>query len=1026
MTTGSSTQDRPRPIFGGRRGPLVPTLIIVGALVAGFIFFSGIYADILWFDQLGYLDVFVKQNVTQAAIFIVAALIMGATVYASLRIAYGARPIYAPDADGQDNLSRYQETIEPVRRLAMIGIPALLGLFAGTAASSQWQQVLLFFNQVPYGESDPEFGLDYTFYMFSLPFLGFLIGFLISVVLVAGIAGILTHYLYGGIRLEEKGIFTSTAARIHIAVAAAAFLVLQAVNYWLDRYSTLTSQDGNWAGALFTDVHAVIPTKAILAVAAVIVAALFVVAAVTNKWRLPLVGTAMLIITAVLASGVYPWVIQRFQVEPSEQTLEEPYIERNIQLTREAYGLSDITVDNYDASTNVEQGALENDQATMDNIRLLDPNLVSAAFGQLQQFRPYYQFPNILNVDRYEVDGETQNAIVAVRGLDDGNIQGWINRHAVYTHGYGVVAASASEVANDGEPQFLESGIPSQGVLGDYQPRIYFGEFSPDYSVVGAPEGAPPMELDRPETGGAEGESKTTFSGDGGPSVGNFFNRLVYAIQFQSTDLLLSDAVNEESQILYDRDPKQRVETVAPYLTVDSNIYPAVVDGRVKWIVEGYTTNQNFPYAEQQQLESATTDSLTGAGAAQQALPPEPVNYIRNSVKATVDAYNGSVDLYAWDPEDPVLQAWQKIFPEAIQPLSEVSGDLMSHFRYPEDMFKVQRELLGRYHVTDPVDFYRANEEWSVPDDPTETDNNNTPGQDESSVPIPPYYLSLAMPDQESPSFQLTTPFIPAASSQGGEARNVLYGYLAANSDAGSQAGEKAESYGDLRLLELPTDRVVSGPGQAQNLFNSDPEVSQALNLLRRGASEVLNGNLLTLPVGGGILYVQPVYVQSSGDSSYPTLQRVLVSFGEEIGFAPTLDEALDGLFEGDSGVEAEGSDQADSGGDAGEEPSQQPGGGDSSAQAALQDALQRANAAIQQGQAALSEGDFAAYGEAQAALNAALQDAIEAENQISSGAEGGNADGGGNNNGEQGGQGSGGNNGGGNASPSPEPTESS
>lgn len=981
MTSGPSTQDRPRPIFGNRRGPLIPTLIVVGALVVGFLFFAGIYADVLWFDQLGYLDVFVKQNVTQAAIFVVAAVIMGATVYASLRIAYGARPIYAPDTEIQDNLSRYQETIEPVRKLAMIGIPVLLGVFAGTAASSQWQQVLLFFNQVPYGATDPEFGLDYTFYMITLPFLGFLVGFMISVVLVAGIAGLLTHYLYGGIRLEEKGIFTSTAARVHIAVAAAAFLILQAVNYWLDRYSTLVSQDGNWAGAMYTDVNAVIPTKSILAVAALIVAVLFVAAAITNKWRLPIVGTAMLIITAILASGVYPWVIQRFQVEPSEQTLEEPYIARNIELTREAYGLDAIEVTDYDASTDVEAGALEDDEKTTDNIRLLDPNLVSAAFGQLQQFRPYYQFPSILNVDRYEIDGATENVVVAVRGLDTGNIDSWINQHAVYTHGYGLVAASASEVAADGEPQFLEAGIPSQGVLGDYQPRVYFGEFSPEYSVVGAPEDAPPMELDRPETGGAEREAKTTFNGEGGPTIGNFFNRLIYSIQFQSTDLLLSDAVNEESQILYNRDPRQRVEAVAPYLTVDSNIYPAVIDGRIKWVVEGYTTNANFPYSRQQQLESATTDSLTGVGAASQALPPEPVNYIRNSVKATVDAYDGSVDLYAWDENDPMLKAWQNVFPEAIQPISEISSDLMSHVRYPQDMFKVQRELLGQYHVTDPVDFYRANEEWSVPDDPTAVDNQNTQGNNESNVPIPPYYLSLAMPGQENPSFQLTTPFIPAATSQGEEARNVLYGYLAANSDAGSEAGVKAESYGQLRLLELPTERVVSGPGQAQNLFNSDPEVSQALNLLRRGASEVLNGNLLTLPVGGGILYVQPVYVQSSGESSYPTLQRVLVSFGEEIGFAPTLDEALDELFEGNSGVEAEGADE-------GAAPSQPDDGGttppaDADAQATLQDALQRANAAIQAGQAALADGDFAAYGDAQAALNAALQDAIAAENRI-------------------------------------------
>lgn len=986
MTSGESAQDRPSPTFSRRRGPLIPTLIVVGALVAAFVFFAGVYADVLWYNQLGYLEVFIKQNVAQAVIFLVAAIIMAGATYISLRLAYGSRPIYARDADVQDNLSRYQETIEPFRRIAMIAIPALLGVFAGTAAASQWEEVLLFFNQVPYGVTDPEFGLDYSFYMITLPFLGFLIGFLISVVLVAGIAGLLTQYLYGGIRLEEKGIFISTAARVHIAVVAAVFLLLQGANYWLDRYSTLLSQDGLVPGALFTDVNAVIPTKAILAVAAIIVAVLFVVAAVTNRWRLPIVGTAMLIITAVLASGVYPWVVQRFQVQPSPETQELQFIDRNIELTREAYGLDAIEVDAYDATTEAEPGALREDAETTANIRLLDPNLISDAFRQLQQFRPYYQFPETLNVDRYEIDGETRDAVISARGLDTGNISGWFNNHVVYTHGYGVVAARASEIQPDGEPVFMESGIPSSGVLGEYEPRIYFGESSPEYSVVGAPDGTSPIELDRPETGGAEGDARTTFRGDGGPDVGNLFNRLIYALQFQSTDLLLSDAVNEESQILYDRDPRERVEKVAPYLTVDSNVYPAVIDGRVKWIVEGYTTNSNFPYSTQQQLEDATTDSLTGGGA---VLPPEPVNYIRNAVKATVDAYDGSVDLYAWDNEDPLLQAWQNVFPESIQPLSEISGELMSHVRYPEDMFKVQRELLTEYHVTDPADFYRANQVWAVPDEPTAVNDPDTP-LDESDVPQPPYYMSLQMPDQEEPSFSLTTNFIPAA-SQGESSRNVLYGYLAADSNAGSEAGVKAEGYGKLRLLELPTSRVVPGPGQAQNLFNSDPEVSQALNLLRQGASEVLNGNLLTLPVGGGILYVQPVYVQSTGETSYPTLQRVLVSFGEDIGFAPTLDEALDQLFGGDSGVDAEGSDQPaeEEPGQDGEpadpaDPADPAEPGTEEQQGDLQDALQRASDAIQAGQAALAEGDFAAYGAAQDALNAALQDAIDAEAELS------------------------------------------
>ena len=337
-----------------------------------------------------------------------------------------------------------------------------------------------------------------------------------------------------------------------------------------------------------------------------------------------------------------------------------------------------------------------------------------------------------------------------------------------------------------------------------------------------------------------DGETQYTFTGNGGPNVGSFFNKLLYAIKFQSSDLLLSDGVNAESQILYDRNPRDRVEKVAPYLTVDGNAYPAVVDGRVKWIVDGYTTSQYYPYSQQEQLSAATADSQTAASRTV-ALPNSSVNYIRNSVKATVDAYDGSVTLYAWDDQDPVLKAWQKIFPTSLKPYSEMSGALMSHVRYPEDLFKVQRELLGRYHVTHPDSFYTNIDAWTVPNDPTVKDE----------VKQPPFYMSLQMPDQDKPAFQLTSSFIPQVVN--GNARNVLYGFLAADSDAGNQKGVKADSYGQLRLLQIPPETQVPGPGQAQNKFNSDPTVSQALNLLRQGASAVLNGNLLTLPVGGGM-----------------------------------------------------------------------------------------------------------------------------------------------------------------------------
>ncbi len=964
-----------------KRSALLPTIIVVAALVVALLIFSGTYTDFLWFNQLGFTGVFWTEKVAKLLIFLAAFLVMALAVYFSIRAAYKARPVYAPDSAREDNLNRYQLQLEPVRRVVMIGVPVVFGLFAGTAAMAQWDKVMLFLYREPFGSTDPQFGLDISFYTNTLPFLGFVVGMLISATVIAFIAGLLTHYLYGAIRLTERGIFTSRQAQIHIAIMAGVFLLLLGANFWLGRFATLQDNGGYRAGAMFTDVNAVIPTKAILAAAALIVAILFIVAAFIGKWKLPLIGTGMLVVTAIVAGGIYPWAVQEWQVKPSEGNVELPYIERNINMTRDAYGLSNMEVTPYNATTTAEAGALRQDADTAANIRLLDPNLISSTFAQLEQFRPYYKFPKTLNVDRYTIDGKVQDAVIAVRELNpegiNPNQQSWYNQHLVYTHGYGVVAAYGNKVTADGKPEFMQSGVPSTGVLGtdtSYQPRIYFGQSTTDYSIVGAPEGTDPIELDRPQgsstTSGDDdpaSEALTTFTGDAGPNLGNWFNRVMYALKFQSTDLLLTNGVNEKSQILYDRTPAERVAKVAPYLTLDGNPYPAIVDGKVKWIVDGYTTSSYYPYSQQQQLQEATTDSLTANGGAG-ALPNTSVNYIRNSVKATVDAYDGSVDLYAWDAEDPILKSWQKVFPTTVKPFTEMSGDLMAHVRYPEDLFKVQRELLGRYHVTNPTNFFKNTLAWSVPDDPT------TKAVDKQ----PPYYLSLKMPGKDKTAFSLTTDFIPQE-VQNTDSRNILYGFMAANGDAGNVKGVKSPDYGKLQLLELPDATQVPGPGQVQNTFQSNTSVSEQLNVLKLGQSDVINGNLLTLPMGGGMLYVQPVYVKSTGSTSYPTLQKVLVAFGNKIGYADTLNEALDALFGGDSGAAA---------GDAGVDKGQGSGGSSTdgskppaaSSNPALTKALNDANKALQDGQAALAKGDFAAYGDAQKALEAALKAALAAE----------------------------------------------
>lgn len=976
MTAGSTS---PRPSArsaSGRpkRGALLPTVIAVVVLIALFVGFTQVYTNILWFEQLGYLRVFITRNLAVIGLFVVAALIVAALMFLSLWLAHRHRP---RGGEVTDTMRKYQQALDPVRKVVMVAVPLIFGLFAASTVATQWQTVMLFFNQEPFGQTDPQFSMDLGFYVFTLPFLRLLIGFLVTALLLAGVAGLLMHYVYGGIRIHERGITTTRAARVHLGSIVAAFLALQAVNFWLDRYSTLISSSGKWTGAMYTDVNAVIPTKGILAVAALLVAVLFVVAGFIGRWKLPLIGAAMLVVVAVVAGGLYPWAIQRFQVTPTEQALEKEFIQRNITMTRQAYGLDDTQVTPYDATTETEKGALRQDTETTSNIRLLDPNVVSSAFAQLQQFRPYYQFPEMLNVDRYDIDGQSQDTVIATRELNPDQIQGWYNQSVVYTHGYGVVAAYGSRVQSDGKPQFMQAGIPSKGEISDdYEPRIYFGEKSPNYSIVGGAAEDAPLELDRPQTNEGDAEdAKTTFTGNGGPNVGNWFNKLAYSIKFQSTDMLLSDAVRPESQILYDRNPRERVEKVAPYLTVDGKPYPAIVDNKVVWIVDAYTTAASYPYSSPSVLQDATKDTQTAQGTTA-ALPNERVNYIRNSVKATVNAYDGSVELYAWDDQDPVLKSWQNVFPSTVKPYSEMSADLMAHVRYPEDMFKVQRELLNRYHVTDANSFYANDDVWSVPNDPTQQNRN---------VSQPPYYLSMRMPGEKEANFSLTSSFIPQQ-NESGNTRNVMYGYLSANADAGTgKDGVKSENYGKLRLLELPRSSVVPGPGQAQNLFNSDTDVSQELNLLRQGASEVINGNLLTLPAGGGMLYVQPVYVQSSGDAAYPTLRRVLVGFGEKVGFAPTLDGALDEVFGGNSGaktdtgagVSEKAAEAAQGGKGKDSTPSPSPSGTPAPRSSSLQEALDTANKAMQDSDKAMKDGDWTKYGEAQDRLKRAIDDAM-------------------------------------------------
>jgi uncharacterized membrane protein (UPF0182 family) len=967
----------PRPVLQKRRrGALAPTLVALGVLIVLALIASQLWTDVLWYQSVGFTQVYRTELLTRVVLFILGALVMGAAVGASLLIGYRSRPIYAPVSAEQAGLDRYRESIEPLRRLVGAAVPAALALFAGSAASQQWQTVQLWLNRVPFGTKDPQFRLDIGFFVFTLPWLQFLVGFLTAVVFLSALAALITHYLYGGLRLQGQGQRLTSAARVHLSVLAALFLLLRGIDYWLGRFALSTKDSRLITGLTYTDANAVLTARGVLAGIAVIVGALFVVTAVVDRWRLiPLYGVALLVVSAIVVGGIYPAAVQRFQVTPSAKELESKFIDRNIKATRDAYGLSLVDAQPFSAATTANAAALRDSAETIPGIRLIDPSLASPTFAQLQQIKQYYSFSDSLDVDRYNIGGKSRDTVIAVRELNidaaPADQRSWVNDHITYTHGFGVVAAYGNERNAKGEPVFFQSGIPSIGQLGDYQPRVYFGERSPAYSIVGAPSGGSPQELDFPDDKNASGQQNNTYQGSGGVKVGSTFRKLLYAIKFREQNILLSKQVNSDSRILYDRNPRARVEKVAPFLTLDGDPYPAVIDGKIKWILDGYTTTSRYPYSRTTTLEDATSDSITASTSSVVPLANQKVNYIRNSVKATVDAYDGTVTLYAWDQTDPVLKAWMKIFPGAVKPISGIDSGLMSHLRYPEDLFKVQRTLLARYHVTQADAFYGQQDFWEVPDDPTQGGQGQT-----DNLLQPPYYLTLQMPKQTETSFSLTSTFIPA-----GRSRSVLTGFLAVDADAGNQSGKPRAGYGKLRLLQLPRDTVISGPGQVQNTFNSDSNVSSVLNILaqRTASTTVERGNLLTLPLAGGLLYVQPVYVKSAGANSYPLLQKVLVAFGDKIGFADNLDVALDQVFGAGSGT---GSGTGSGNGGTG---TTTPTPGATGGSAELKQALDDAATALRDSAAALKAGDFSAYGEAQKRLSTAIAAAQKAEAAASS-----------------------------------------
>ncbi|WP_433827184.1 UPF0182 family protein [Actinoplanes sp. CA-015351] len=868
--------------------------VTVGVLVGVFILFTllgwGIdaYTDYLWFSEVDFTQVFSGVLLTKLLLFLVIGAAMTLIVAGNLYLAYRLRPLLRPHSAEQATLERYRMILTPRLGTWITVVSLIVGFFAGLSAQNRWADWMLFRNGGDFGVQDPEHKVDISFYIFEFPLLRYLLGVGFTAVVLSLLGALAVHYIFGGVRLQGVGDRMTAAARAHLTTLVAIFVLLKAVAYILDRRALLLEQhvSPGLYGAGYTDVNALLPAKEILAYISVVVAIAIIVFsnAVMRNLVWPGVSLALLAISAVAIGGIYPLAVQNFQVKPSLSDKEAPYIQRSIDATRDAFGLEATDVTQYSAASGSPPTNLA-DNTSAQNVRLIDPQLVSQAFTQSQQSRGFYDFGEKLDVDRYTIDGKTQDYVVGAREINDEKLtaqqRNWLNRHTVYTHGYGLVAAPANQVCGTGLPFFVSGflGSTNQGNCASTtdeikaeQPRIYYGEQSSEYVIVGQESAEKNVEFDRPQEQNSDASELYTYEGTGGVPIGSFLKRAVFAIKNTESNFLLSDAVNSKSRLMYVRNPRDRVEKVAPFLTIDGDPYPAVVGGKIVWILDGYTTAQTYPYAQKINLATETRDELTGQGSF--ALARDDVNYMRNSVKATVDAYDGTVKLYEFDDSDPVLKAWNKAFGgDLVVPKAEIPTDLASHFRYPADMFKVQRNLLTKFHVTDPQTFFSGNDFWEVP---------NAPDAPQNGVKQPPFYLNVKLPEQDETRFQLTAGVTPA------DRENM----------AALISGSYVDGQPKLEVLELPDDTVVSGPVQVHQRMTNNANVASDLALLsRQGQATVLYGNLISLPLDKDILYVEPVYVRSNSQANAaPLLQKVLMSYGDGGTYVVLEDNLTKGL----------------------------------------------------------------------------------------------------------------------------------
>ncbi len=956
------------------------------------------YTDVLWFQSVDFQSVFWTVLTTQVGLGLAAGVLMTLLLAGNLFLAKRFAPPYRIPSAQEEGIERYRQAVEPFARPLLLVVALAIGILSGISVAPQWELVLLALNGVDFGMADPQFGMDLGFFTFLLPALVELNSWLFTALLITIVLTAVAHYLFGGIRPQSPGQKLSPQVNVHLSILLAVLVAVRAWGFWLDRYQLSYSQRGTVTGLSFTDVNAQLPALTLLAIIAAVTVVLFLLNIRFQGWLLPASGLAILAVAFVVLSGIYPAVIQRFQVDPQELEQEREFIDRNLELTRYGFGLDEVTFEPFPARERLPDAAVADNAPTFEAIRLWDPATLQNTYSQLQELRPYYDF-NDVDVDRYRFGGDDeplQQVMISVREMNEQNLEEgartWENQRLVYTHGFGLVSSAVSTKRDDGQPVFFARDIPPRGVdeLEVENPRIYFGERSPEYSIVRTAR----TELDFPREG--EPPERYVYTGDDGVTVGTPLRRLSFALRFAEPNIVLSNFIEPESQILFNRRIRERVELAAPFLTFDHDPYPVAIDDGVKWVVDAYTTSDMLPYSERVDLGALTlaeqrvletfqqADGTLGLRETTRELPgiEGTANYIRNSVKVVIDAYDGDISLYVAEPDDPVVQTWREIFPDIFKDYDEAGEALKAHFRYPEDIFRVQSALFQTYHIQDPDEFYTKEDAYRIPTDAAFFQNQqDRESEQREQRDMRPYYLLLRLPGEDSEEFAIIQPFTPVE-------RNNLIAWLAGRSDP--------QNYGELKAYQMPPTRTVFGPEQVQARIDQDSEVAEQITLWNQSGSRVIYGNLLIIPIEDALVYVQPLFLRAE-QSDLPNLEKVVLVLGDDVVLEDTLTEGLVALFgdaapslalpegtvdediaditDGDEPVEDEPAES--------EEPAEEP---DEPAEpeetvdvdAQFADLLAEAQEAFEDAEAALSNGDLGEYQARNSDASALILEALQ------------------------------------------------